>query len=97
MKTTLSVQLVEKRQGEQDYPRGTATMTTDLPFPPVAGMSIRQGGWKSSRPVVHVTLNLVDRTPDLHVFMGNDTAHSDMEYRALVETYKSHGWTVSGY
>ncbi|CAG0965978.1 hypothetical protein PHYC_00986 [Phycisphaerales bacterium] len=93
MLTILRFEILES--GGRKHARATATLKRDLPFAPCPGMSFGSAAWKAAREITHVIIDLDDSSPPV-IRLGPVTAHSDDEYAALVEGYRSQGWDVSG-
>lgn len=93
MLTVLRFEILEA--GGRKHARAVVTRKRDLPFAPIPGMSFGCAAWKKPREVTSVTIDLDDASPII-VQLHHDTAHSDEEYMALVEGYRSQGWDVTG-
>lgn len=95
MRTTLSIDF-DGPPSSNNYSRGFARKSIDLPFAPPVGMEIEDTAWKEGRKVQRVTLIIEEREATLFVNLGTLSSDSKEKFEKTLEMYKLHGWEVKG-
>ncbi len=92
MKATFSVHVVIEQGG------GLHEMlhkSVDLPFAPVVGMDLEDIAWKEARPILAVSLNIMDPdAPTFYVSLGIIECIDKKHAEQIVETHKLAGWRI---